>query len=267
MEEIVKKKLSPLWFVIPLCVIAIGFLCYIPFWINSAYLKGGGYETVWTGAEFLAFYGAALSAIGALGLGALSLWQNHVQRVENEKSQKRLEGINKASNEINIKSIFVKNESERIKELSKLCNEFYELSISNKIIDLTKQYQDQAFAIGLLKFELIRYNKSIVANLKTDFYSGEEPENLANATNTLLLASNAYLDQLQAIKGVGNVPQETIDGLVESAKVFSTKKDNYLIGVKEYLTQILLGEIGIERIKELLSLSKEEQNGQDEDAE
>lgn len=53
----------------------------VPFLINESYKttlisESSKYITEWSAADALAYYGAALSFLGAVVLGALAFWQN-----------------------------------------------------------------------------------------------------------------------------------------------------------------------------------------------
>lgn len=48
----------------------------VPAVINALYLVNGGYTTVWSGADMLAFYGAALGSVGTIVLGIVAWAQN-----------------------------------------------------------------------------------------------------------------------------------------------------------------------------------------------
>lgn len=47
-------------------IMAATLVVIVPFFINEAYKKGGDYITVWTGAEFLAYYGTILGAVATI---------------------------------------------------------------------------------------------------------------------------------------------------------------------------------------------------------
>lgn len=57
-------------------LVALFFMVFIPLIINWLYMQDKGYQTVWDGADVLAFYGAALSAFGTIVLGYFSYKQN-----------------------------------------------------------------------------------------------------------------------------------------------------------------------------------------------
>lgn len=59
-------------------IVAIFMLFGVPAIINELYKLNKGYITLWGASEVLSFYGAVLSFIGTVALGALALWQNHL---------------------------------------------------------------------------------------------------------------------------------------------------------------------------------------------
>ncbi len=57
-------------------LLAIVAVIMVPILINELYQADNGYFTVWTGADVLSFYGAALGAIGTIALGMVAWGQN-----------------------------------------------------------------------------------------------------------------------------------------------------------------------------------------------
>ena len=72
------------------------------------------YKTHHTPSDMLGYVSAVLSAVGAVVLGAITLIQNSIFKEENDKAQKRLEGINNRSNELNSINLIIKYESDRL---------------------------------------------------------------------------------------------------------------------------------------------------------
>lgn len=62
----------------------------VPIMINALYLINGGYITVWSGADVLAFYGAALGAVGTIILGIVA-WEQNKRLLELEETKYKLE--------------------------------------------------------------------------------------------------------------------------------------------------------------------------------
>ena len=122
-----KKGIPAGWIVIVTIVVLLLFIG-VPILVDILYVQGGPIITVWDGPEFLSFYGAALSAIGALFLGGISIWQNAMLRKQNDKlreenkeSQKTIEKLYKTANELSIINKIIDNESQRINCLAKEC--------------------------------------------------------------------------------------------------------------------------------------------------
>ena len=68
-------------------VLLVVFLLFvIPIIINELFKINDGYLTVWSGADVLSFYGAVLSAIGAIVLGIVAWKQNErLVKLEEDK--------------------------------------------------------------------------------------------------------------------------------------------------------------------------------------
>lgn len=81
------------------------FIITFPFLINESYLYivKNPYNTAWDAADILSFYGSFLAFIGTVVLGILALWQNKKIRIESKRSQKKLEELNRLSDETNEK--------------------------------------------------------------------------------------------------------------------------------------------------------------------
>ena len=78
------KKSTKLIIVFVLLVVFLLFV--IPIIINELFKINDGYLTVWSGADVLSFYGAALSAIGAIVLGIVAWKQNErLVKLEEDK--------------------------------------------------------------------------------------------------------------------------------------------------------------------------------------
>lgn len=60
------KKWYKSWKVWRMFIVVVTFTIVIPFIINEAYKKGSGYVTVWTGSEFLNYYGTILGAVATI---------------------------------------------------------------------------------------------------------------------------------------------------------------------------------------------------------
>lgn len=60
------KKWYKSWKIWCMLVTAILLVVLVPVGINEAYKKGDGYITVWTGSEFLSYYGTILGAVSTI---------------------------------------------------------------------------------------------------------------------------------------------------------------------------------------------------------
>ena len=84
------------------CLYAIFTVLFgIPFLINILYKFDIGFEILraeWSAGDALSYYGAILSFIGTVGLGALAMYQNHIIRTESDKQAHLLEQRNLIEN-------------------------------------------------------------------------------------------------------------------------------------------------------------------------
>lgn len=256
-----KKKVSHLWFTLPLSIIVLGFLCYVPFWINSAYLKGGDYQTVWNGSEFLAFYGALLSALGALFLGALSIWQNKQMQKSNEEAQKRLETINKNANEINIINKFVERENRRIENLSKACDNFARLCLLTDVAKLVSENKDLDYSISQIKIQIFNEHQCIGREMSIDLLNQKIGVELLTKATALYDESNKFFERL-LLEGKTILDDENAyNDLSVSYSEFIIIKDDYLVAAQENINGVLFGEISLSELRLAHHYSMEAKKG------
>ena len=233
MDEKSKKKVSPLRFIIPITIIVLVFLCYVPFWINSAYLKGGDYQTVWSGSEFLAFYGSLLSALGAIFLGALSIWQNKQIQKSNEAAQERLERINTRANEISAINKIIEHEENRIRALTISCNNYEEFCDTAKIADAFSSVPPTEFSSvsNKLRKENEKYFNSVFMYLSWQTVRDIELKRKAAELRTAVDATVTESDfEKRAYKAL-----EMLDALWR----FQDTKKDYLIEYQNKLEDII----------------------------
>lgn len=77
-----------------MCVIILFVLIGIPFTINLLYKVGTNinvFQAEWSAGDALGYYGAVLSFLGTVILGALALYQNHIIKEEADKKAALLE--------------------------------------------------------------------------------------------------------------------------------------------------------------------------------
>ena len=86
------------WLIVVICIIFV-----IPLAINYCYTKVDFCPTDWNGGDALQFYGAILSFLGTVALGAIAVWQN---KNANEISKKLLDKeLNESCSFANILSV------------------------------------------------------------------------------------------------------------------------------------------------------------------
>lgn len=96
-EWIKKHKIS---FVL-ICISVFIFLVGVPFIINLLFKFNSNIsvlEAEWSAGDALGYYGAVLSFVGTVVLGALALYQNHIIKTDADKKAKLLEAQEKAEN-------------------------------------------------------------------------------------------------------------------------------------------------------------------------
>lgn len=107
-----EKKRSKLYIyvLVVLIILVLGFLIIgVPCIINELYKKNDGYITLWGAEEVFSYYGNVLAFIGTGALGILSLYQNHIYKVSNERNYRNEKRpIYQFEYSTNGKSIFLK---------------------------------------------------------------------------------------------------------------------------------------------------------------
>lgn len=92
-----------------ICIALIVVLFGIPLLINILYKFDVGCEIFraeWSAGDALSYYGAILSFIGTVALGALAMYQNHIIRIESDKQAHLLEQRNLIENMPKFKASF-----------------------------------------------------------------------------------------------------------------------------------------------------------------
>ena len=270
---------------------ALVFLLFIgiPIIINILYLIGGPIKTAWYGAEFLGFYGAALSAIGAAFLGGISIWQNAMLRRQNDKlreenkeSQNMIEKLYKEANELSIINKIIDNESQRIDCLAKECLSFYSNCDSVTVIEhfryLSNIHQIQTDHSLLSEKARVFYSQISSFIKDDDQYS----KDLDEASKELM---DAYIKVLDCFVERRSYTKEQM--LLESVRIkFQAAYSDYIKEYQQKLDLILFNSYSLEMVRSFYGKSRsnylyylageavkdqlrqmEEQNGQDEDAE
>ena len=85
-----KKPIYKKWWFWASIVLLIILVVLVPFLINESYKttlipESDKYSTKWSAADALAYYGAALSFVGTIVLGALAFWQNEKAQETNNR--------------------------------------------------------------------------------------------------------------------------------------------------------------------------------------
>ena len=84
-----------------ICILVLISLVGIPFVINLLFKINSNVsvlEAEWSAGDALGYYGAVLSFIGTVVLGALALYQNHIIKTDTDAKSKLLEAQEKAEN-------------------------------------------------------------------------------------------------------------------------------------------------------------------------
>lgn len=80
-----------------ICVVILLLLMGVPFVINILFKINATTDILvaeWSAGDALGYYGAILSFLGTVVLGALALYQNHIIKTEADKRQRLLKNKN-----------------------------------------------------------------------------------------------------------------------------------------------------------------------------
>lgn len=259
-----EKKNNKKWIILSVISILL-FFVGVPFVIDNLYIQGGPIITVWDGPQFLSFYGAALSAIGALFLGGISIYQNNKLNKINEAAQKRIEDISNHTNEVSVINHIVDCERERISEFNKLTEEF--IDYCNNPIECLDPFPPDIVE-NLLKQEQVRldrYKNSIIQSVNLSIFEnsaeGEFVINLAQIVGN----TSGYIT---AHKNMSDLEKYNKEVYFNRVKDFKNSRDMYIFQANSMIVRILTNNYKLSEIKELYNKRiKEGQYGQDEDAE
>ena len=275
------------WRIISVIIIVVLFIG-VPVFVDITYVIGGPIKTAWTGPEFLAFYGAALSAIGALFLGAISIWQNDMLRRQNDKlreenkeSQNTIEELYKTANELSVINKIIDNESQRINSLEKECLSFYSNCDSIALIEHLRNFgihQIRPEHSFLAEKARIFYTKIHSLIKDDDQYS----KDLDKACKELM---DAYIKVLDCIIESKSYSNEQLT--LESVRIkFQSAYIEYIKEYQQKLDLILFNSYSLDRVRSFYGKNRsnylyylagevvkkqlreaEAENGQDEDGE
>lgn len=264
-----KKKKSTKKIIVMLIIIVLILFIGVPVFVNVAYLQGGGITTIWDGPQFLAFYGAVLSAIGAIFLGAVSIWQNKKLREQNEiishnnkLSQIRLEEISKRANELNTINKIIDYESNRLESLIIALQELEEVCNPAYIIDI---YKEKMTELEIIKYGLDtvkaygKFERYYVADF---FVLDEVKKDLADSAKVLIDLHTTLLAQARN----GEI-RENMHNYIEALKIFNNKKEYYIKVARNNIKLLLLNDMPLDVYKSIFLEKQEDKNGQAENAE
>ena len=254
--------------------------------INELYKAGGGYITEWSASDVLAFFGAVLGAIGTIGLGCLTVWQNEKLREQNEKlqkdnadAQKRIESISKESNlistranelylrtnELNIINKIIEHEEKRLNRIGEASIQFYELCMSGGIQLILESAQPKEYSKAIIEIQAkitasyAAVENSLSFDVKEDLDLKLAAIKVANAANDLMMAHCKHLTR--------EVLEEKADALDELCTQFIKMENEYYDAFQRKLDSVIYSDMPLNEVRKMYSRLQEEQNGQAEDGE
>lgn len=286
-------------FIIILVVAVVSILGAII--INELYKAGGGYQTEWGATDVLMFFGAVLGAIGTVGLGGLTIWQNEKLRGQNERLvesnddfQVRIEKLTIEANSIAEKAneLYLASNESLIKS-NELLLKSNEQSIINKIIEYESKRLErisvsseelQRSCLGIDMGNAVFENKNIRSvaaeqlqkagysyiNLCRDLRTDKSISKESPVMKTLLDMYTINFNISKKIIDDGRtdlIDQNELDTLKNAIDSFRKEFEDYTRICEYRLKVTIFKELTLKDIRQLYGYNLEEQNGQDEDAE
>ena len=271
--------------------------------INELYKVGNGYYTEWEASDVLMFFAAILGAIGTVGLGGLTLWQNEKLREQNERlsqandvNQEKLNQLTKdanaiasksnelylSSNELLFKSneLLLKSNEQNIidkiienlnKHLNKIIIDFQEFINICEPVDIVQKVESNPMGLKgavLVEKRRLQHAFSRLENeINASLLSYNSKQQLKEKVCAARSNTNNYLEYLL---NMDPKDSEEFDSkkMAESLLSANKAKDRYINDVNTAIVNMLKEDLTLSKIREMLSENGGENNaGQDEDAE
>lgn len=194
------------------------------------------------------FWYGYMAYFGTIVLAAVALWQNHIFKVENDRSQNRLEEISKQANEINIISKISEFENDRIHRLFKLLDEFEKVCHHNNIsIGLFESINDRV-AILQMTEKCDFYYLSVVRELRIDMRDCTIKNELIDLCFELYTTAVNLLTEYDTKKSIDD---SSIKNLSKVWNEYFVTKEKYLKATQIDFQKLLYGNLSLKEIRNI----------------
>ena len=202
------------------------------------------------------FWYGYMSYFGTIILAAVALWQNHIFKEENDRSQEKLEKISTQANEISVILKIIEHEESRLHQLNVAFGKFIDrcdpvyilLEIKNK------SESDETVALArMIKEGEFLYNN--VFNLLS--WDTDDDRELKYIIVTLSSLTTTVITDI-VMNGYSELDQELLDKRSEARDCY----DKYFIKYQTQLEGILFKRISLEEVYKIYKRDEEESNGQ-----
>ena len=202
------------------------------------------------------FWYGYMAYFGTIILAAVALWQNHIFKEENDKSQERLEEISTQSNEISVILKIIEHEESRLQQLNVAFNEFVDrcdpVYILSEINDKPTS-EESIISARMIKDIEILYNN--VFNLLS--WETDDDRELKYVITTLSTLTTKMLEDVFK-NGSSEYGQELFNKRFEARDCY----DKYFIKYQTQLESILFKRTSLEEVYRIYKRDEEESNGE-----
>ena len=202
------------------------------------------------------FWYGYMSYFGTIALAVVALWQNHIFKIENDKSQIRLENISKKANEISVISKIIEHEEVRLQELKVSFDELFDICdpvyILSEIKDKSPE-ESSEILIRLQKKLDVGYNRifnCLSWNTNDDRKFKYSIVSLYSATFNMIMETRN--------KGYSDVGQDVFDKRFETRDIY----DKYYRNYQTKLETLLYSHMSLEEVYEIYKRDEDEDDEQ-----
>lgn len=194
------------------------------------------------------FWYGYMAYFGTIVLAAVALWQNHFFKVENDRSQNRLEKLNKQANEISIISKLSEFENDRIHRLFNSLDEFEKICHPNNISIGIFESVDDRVTIMQMSEKCDFYYLAVIRELRIDMRNCTAKNELKDLCYKLYNSAIGVMNEYDYKKSIDDT---SLSNLRKVWKEYFLTKEKYLKAIQKDFQKLLYGDLSLEEIRNI----------------
>lgn len=199
--------------------------------------------------ELISIVVSSISALGTIGLGILSLYQNKLFDTENEKAQKRLEQINEKTNNLSIVNKIIELEVKKHDSLQESFDYFIRVSDLDYILSELRMIRDSNLQYAKLNLFIINTEQCYLS-IKRELNNGRD----SNENLLMVIVNDLYKNIDEAFNEMlyGKAPSDKVsENISECRKELIFQSENYIQFHKEKIRKLLYENLAFDEIKNM----------------